>query len=59
MSTKKPKEEERYQCCSCKFEWPDFSGPKSCPMCQHSYVKWLSYNEEKYVDQDQTSKTGA
>lgn len=41
------REEHQYECLNCKFKWPNFAGPQSCPMCEHNYVKWLSYKEDE------------
>ncbi len=45
-------EEHQYECTdpNCKFKWPNFAGPQSCPMCNNLYVKWLTYKEETTGD---------
>lgn len=39
---------ETYQCLSnvCKQVWRDYTGPVTCPICGHIYVKWVSYEQD-------------
>ncbi len=41
---------ETYQCLrdECKQVWRDEAGPVTCPVCGSLYVKWVSYDPEKY-----------
>lgn len=47
MAISSAKDEHQFECLKCNFKWPNFAGPQDCPMCQHSYVKWLTYKEAK------------
>ncbi len=51
-SSVKSKDTHEYECLSptCKFKWPNFAGPQSCPMCQGNQIKWLTYKETKSED---------
>lgn len=49
-SAKNNREEDQFECVKCQFKWPNFAGPQSCPMCQHDYVKWLTYKEDPIED---------
>jgi rubrerythrin len=38
-----------YRCVRCGHEWRQKPAPVTCPKCGSLYVRWVNYNNEKWV----------
>jgi len=36
-----------FKCLKCGHQWKQRSGQSQCPKCDHLYVKWLNYEEQR------------
>lgn len=34
---------EQYKCMKCELEFDGPAGPNRCPVCNHEYVHWVSF----------------